>query len=125
MTLYQLRAFGFWMVRKTLRFPLLLVNQATKLLDLIATAVYDDGFIGVVLGFLVSMMGFILGFITGGIYLECTKEPSTIVEVGRVAMYGFYSGIATAVTIFFYTCWYCFKQEQNELIEHLKDTYRE
>ena len=111
------------MVRKTIRFPLLLVTQIDHGLEFLAKAVYQDGFIGVVLSFLISMLGFMAGFIPGGIYLECIKEEGTVVQLGQVAMYGLYTGVATAVVIFFYTCWYCFKQEQHELFEKLRDGY--
>lgn len=123
MTVYELRAFGGWMVRKAVRLPLTLVKQVGKGLDYLARAVYEDGGIGVMLCSLISALGFILGFIAGGIYLECTKVENTIVPVGQVASFGAYGFIATATVIFFYTCWYCFKREQNELIENLKDGY--
>ena len=119
--LYQLRAFALWMVRKGIRLPMVLIKQTGKGLDFIASAVYADGALGVFLAFLVSMLGFMLVFISGGVYLECTKVEDTIVPVGQVASFGAYGFIATATVIFFYTCWYCFKREQQELINHLKD----
>ena len=122
MTVYELQAFGGWMVRKAVRLPLKLVKQVGIGLEFMAKAVYEDRGVGFMLCSLISVLGFMLGFIAGGIYLECTKAEDTVVQIGQVAPFGGYSFIATATVIFFYTCWYCFKQEQNELIEHLKDT---
>lgn len=122
MTVYELQAFGGWMVSKAVRLPLKLVKQVGIGLEFMAKAVYEDGGVGFMLCSLISVLGFMLGFIAGGIYLECTKVEDTVVQIGQVAPFGGYSFIATATVIFFYTCWYCFKQEQNELIEHLKDT---
>lgn len=124
-TVYQLRAFAFWMMRKALRLPLTLVKQVSKGLEFVAKAVYEDGAIGVFLAFLISGLGFMLGFMAGGIYLECTKVEDAVVQIGQVAQFGAYGFIATATTVFFYTSWYCFKQEQNELIENLKEKYHE
>ena len=118
---YQFRAFAFWMMRKALRLPLTLVKQAGKGLEFVANSFYEDGALGVFLAFLVSMLGFMLVFISGGVYLECTKVEDTVVPVGQVALFGAYGFIATVTVIFFYTCWYCFRREQDELLEKLKD----
>lgn len=119
--LYQLRAFALWMVRKGIRLPMVLLKQVGKGLEFVANAVYEDGALGVFLAFLVSMLGFMLVFISGGIYLEVTKEEGVAIEIGQVAPYGAYGFASTATVIFFYTCWYCFRREQDELIEKLKD----
>ena len=121
MTVYELQAFGGWMVRKAVRLPLKLVKQVGIGLEFMAKAVYEDRGVGFMLCSLISVLGFMLGFIAGGIYLECTKVEDTIVPVGQVASFGAYGFIATVTVIFFYTCWYCFKREQQELINHLKE----
>lgn len=123
--MYQLRAFICWMFSKACLLPARLVKCIVNGLDYLATAVYEDGFIGVMLSALISGLGFMLGFIVGGIYLECTKTEDTIVHVGQVATFGLYSFIVTATTIFFYICWYCFRKEQDELIKQLKEKYHD
>lgn len=119
-TVYELQAFACWMIRKTLRLPLLLIKKAKGGLDSLAEAVYYEGVGGIVLVSLTIGIGFILGFFAGGVREEIIKPADTVVEIGQVLMYGLYTGGITFVVIFFHTCWYCFKQEQNELIETLK-----
>ena len=123
MTVYELQAFGGWMVRKAVRLPLKLVKQVGIGLEFMAKAVYEDGGVGFMLCFLISCLGFMLGFIAGGIREEIIKPEDTIVHLSQVAHYGLVTGGITAVVIFFYTCWYCFKQEQEELFKNLKDGY--
>lgn len=120
MTVYELRAFGGWMVRKTIQLPLRLCKLVGQGLEFLAKAIYEDGGIGFLLSFMISCIGFIVGFIAGGIREEIIKPEDTMVPIGQVAMYGLVAGSITAVVIFFYTCWYCFKREQTELIENLK-----
>lgn len=123
MNLHQLRAFVSWMCCKACLVPLRLVRVVTNGLEVLARTVHEDGFPGVALSFLASFFGFFFGLFFGGFYKEYNKAPDTIVELGDVLLYGA-TGFATFGTvIFFYTCWYCFKQEQKELFDKLKDGY--
>lgn len=120
MTFYDLQAFSGWMVRKTIQLPLRLCKLVSRGLEYLANSIYEDGGIGYLLGFLISCLGFMAGLLAGVIREETIKPEDTIVLFSQVVSYGLYTGSITAAVIFFYTCWYCFKREQTELIENLK-----
>lgn len=119
--LYQFRAFASWMVRKALLLPRRVFNQLLTGLRFIATAVYHDGASGVFLCAVVSVAGGLVGMIIGGGYEEYIKPEGAVVPFSQVTPYGLLTGTIIASVLFFYTCWHCFKQEQQELINHLKD----
>lgn len=120
MTLIELRAFGRWMVRKTIRLPLVLLSSLRQTIEYVARTVYDDGVIGIVLGALVTCLAGLVGLVCGGIYEESTKPVGTVISIEQVGAYFGYPFIVTAVTLTIYTCWLFFKEEQTELFNKLK-----
>lgn len=123
MNLHQLRAFVFWMCRKACLVPARFVGLVTGGLTILARTVHEDGFVGVAISFLISFLGFFIGMMSGGLYEEAHKVPGTFVPFDQILQYGFIGFATMGGIIFFYTCWYCFKQEQKELFDKLKDGY--
>lgn len=123
MTVYQLQAFTKWMVRKFCQTPLRIAQAFGRGLDHIAECVHNDGALGVVLGLLIACLVGLIGLVVGGIYLESTKEPGTAVHVKDLLMYWVYASSGVGAVIFLNAAWYCFKLEQHELFERLKENH--
>jgi hypothetical protein len=105
--------------------PLRFTQALGKGLDHVAECVHNDGALGVLLALLISCLVGLIGLFVGGVYLESTKEPDTVVHVKDLLMYWVYTSSGVGAVIFFNTAWYCFKQEQHELIDLLKDSKNE
>lgn len=123
MTMYQLVAFIKWMARKSCQMPLRVVQAFGRGLNHVAFAIHKDGALGVLLGFLIACIVGLLGLFIGGVYLEHTKEPGTTIHVNDILIYWVYFASVAAVIIFVNAAWYCFRIEQHELFDRLKDGY--
>lgn len=126
-SLYQLRAFVAWMLRKTLRLPLSAASKTNELLQAMVITLHKDRgegfFVLLMFSLLVFMGGFVCGiayeFLVQGISSDAEGRDAVITAIKTGGVFT----IAFVTVVFFNTCWYAFTQEQAELLNRLKEKH--
>lgn len=122
-TWYQLRAFVMWMLRKTLRLPLMFISKVRELMRVLASTMYrnpgEGVFIVIMSSIMLALVGFMVGLVCGVSMFDGDHQ--------RIAMFSLQFAVGLVlvflITVFFNSCWYAFTLEQAKLFEHLKDGY--